>query len=217
MGRKFSKSWGPWVRFQARRGIITFRSSWPPATARALAASKPMIWKQSMFRHSASDGLTFPGMMEEPGWTAGRRISSRPVEGPEAMSRRSLVIRVVSRAKSRGSVQARSDGRAAQGDRPQPVERVLERPRSATQSGAVGAELLPERDRHGVHQVRPSRLDDIGELVSLGCEGAGQAADLGGKRPTEREHRQVKRRRERVVGRLAEVDVVVGIDDLAVV
>ena len=30
----------------------------------------------------------------DPGWTAGSRISSRPVEGPDASSRKSLVIRI---------------------------------------------------------------------------------------------------------------------------
>jgi hypothetical protein len=47
-----------------------------------------------MFSISASTGLTLPGMMDEPGCTAGRRISSSPVVGPELSRRRSLAMRV---------------------------------------------------------------------------------------------------------------------------
>ena len=42
---------------------------------------------------SAKTGLTLPGMMEEPGCTAGSRISSRPVVGPEESRRKSLAMR----------------------------------------------------------------------------------------------------------------------------
>ena len=37
-------------------------------------------------------GLTFPGMIEEPGAMAGRLISLKPARGPEESSRRSLQI-----------------------------------------------------------------------------------------------------------------------------
>ena len=37
-------------------------------------------------------GLTFPGMIELPGWTSGSVISPRPARGPEANQRRSLPI-----------------------------------------------------------------------------------------------------------------------------
>ena len=37
-------------------------------------------------------GLTLPGMIEDPGCTAGSRISPKPVRGPEDSSRRSLQI-----------------------------------------------------------------------------------------------------------------------------
>ena len=78
----------------------------------------------------------------------------------------------------------------------------------------VAAELLAERDRRGVHQVRPAALDHVGELAGLGLErrrrggpGAGQ------QRPSDQPGRgEVDRRREDVVGRLGGVDVVVGMD-----
>ena len=74
----------------------------------------------------------------------------------------------------------------------------------------VAAELLPERHRHGVHQVGPSRLDDVDELDRLGRERVAE--------PVERRHEvvvsglqrgEVDRRREHVVRALTEVDVVV--------
>jgi len=43
---------------------------------------------------SASTGLTLPGMIDDPGCTAGSRISSRPVVGPDDSSRKSLAMRV---------------------------------------------------------------------------------------------------------------------------
>ena len=37
-------------------------------------------------------GLTFPGMMEEPGWVSGRRISPIPHRGPDPIQRTSFAI-----------------------------------------------------------------------------------------------------------------------------
>src|SRR5271157_5252855 len=51
-----------------------------------------MALKQTWFATSGITGLTFPGMMLEPGCMAGRLISLRPARGPEARSLRSLQI-----------------------------------------------------------------------------------------------------------------------------
>ena len=75
-------------------GIITLSSSWPACVASSTARSLPMTWKHTMFSISAIEGLTFPGMIDDPGCTGGRRISSRPVFGPDAIRRRSLAMRV---------------------------------------------------------------------------------------------------------------------------
>ena len=53
-----------------------------------------------MSRHSAITGLTFPGMIDEPGCTGGRVISFIPVVGPEASKRKSFAIRISSSANS---------------------------------------------------------------------------------------------------------------------
>ena len=44
--------------------------------------SQPITWKQTWFTISGTDGLTFPGMIDEPGCTAGsgdlRQARARP-------------------------------------------------------------------------------------------------------------------------------------------
>ena len=45
-----------------------------------------------MRRLSAITGFTFPGMLEEPGWTGGNFSSPRPQRGPEPSQRTSLAI-----------------------------------------------------------------------------------------------------------------------------
>jgi hypothetical protein len=80
----------------ARR--ITGLRSWPAlaigaavlAAATATVMSHPSTWKQTWFTISGTEGLTLPGMIDEPGWTAGRAISDRPARGPMLNSRRSL-------------------------------------------------------------------------------------------------------------------------------
>ena len=41
---------------------------------------------------SAMTGLTFPGMMDEPGWVSGNTISPSPQRGPDPIHRMSLAI-----------------------------------------------------------------------------------------------------------------------------
>ena len=57
--------------FQAMTGIITFSSSCPASAAARIAASQPITWKQTWLTISGTDGFTLPGMIEEPGCTAG--------------------------------------------------------------------------------------------------------------------------------------------------
>ncbi len=84
-------------------GIITFSSSCPACPASMTVRSLPCTWNMAMFIISASTGLTLPGMIDEPGCTGGRRISSRPVVGPEASRRKSLAMRVRSPASVRSA------------------------------------------------------------------------------------------------------------------
>ena len=56
-----------------------------------------------MFRHSAMTGLTLPGMIDDPGCSAGSRSSEMPVRGPDASSRKSLAMRLKSMASARSA------------------------------------------------------------------------------------------------------------------
>ena len=51
-----------------------------------------MTWAATWTVASGSTGFTLPGMIELPGCRSGRKISPRPVRGPEPIQRRSLAI-----------------------------------------------------------------------------------------------------------------------------
>ena len=54
--------------------------------------SQPITWKHTWFTISGIDGFTLPGMIDDPGCTAGSAISPMPARGPMLSSRRSLAI-----------------------------------------------------------------------------------------------------------------------------
>ena len=75
-----------------------------------------------------------------------------------------------------------------------------------------GFHFVLQADRQGVHQVGAAGLDDLVVLLRLPPDGLGQPAQGGIKEELQPfRGRQVHRRREHVVGRLAGVDVVVGV------
>ena len=80
--------------------------------------------------------------------------------------------------------------------------------------GRVAGEHLADADRRGVHQMRAADLDDLVPLLGLGGELARAAARARGSSLLAHDDRRgdVHRGRERVVRRLAHVDVVVGMD-----
>ena len=82
-------------------GIITLSSSCPACAASVTVRSLPSTWNIAMSSISASTGLTLPGMIDDPGCTAGSRISSNPVAGPEESRRKSLAMRIKSCANVR--------------------------------------------------------------------------------------------------------------------
>ena len=73
-------------------GSKALSCSWPASAAIETVTSWPMIWKATWLTTSGMTGLTLPGMMLEPAWTAGRLISLKPARGPDDSSRRSLQI-----------------------------------------------------------------------------------------------------------------------------
>eukprot|EP01139_Manchomonas_bermudensis_P017218 Amastigsp_a516913_19.p2 type:complete len:281 gc:universal Amastigsp_a516913_19:581-1423(+) len=79
----------------------------------------------------------------------------------------------------------------------------------------VARELLPERHRHRVHQMRAPDLDDTLERRGLGRKGVAQGAHCRQKLRAELEHcGDVHRGGERVIRRLRHVDVVVRVHGL---
>ena len=48
-------------------GIITFNSSWPESAAASIVASHPITWKHTWLTISGTEGLTLPGMIDDPG------------------------------------------------------------------------------------------------------------------------------------------------------
>jgi hypothetical protein len=82
--------------------------------------------------------------------------------------------------------------------------------------GRIAAELLAEGDGHGIHQVRPTRLDDVVELTRLRLERRRQLVERRQEAVDELvEGGEVHSRREDVVRRLAHVHVVVRMHALA--
>src|SRR6266542_637002 len=79
-------------RFRASRGTKTFSSKCPCMPPIAIAWSLPITCAATWVTTSGITGLTFPGMIELPFCSSGRKISASPARGPEPMKRRSLAI-----------------------------------------------------------------------------------------------------------------------------
>jgi hypothetical protein len=73
-------------------GIITFSSKLPCCPPTVTVTWFPITWAQTIISASLITGFTLPGMIELPGWIAGRLISARPLVGPLASQRMSLAI-----------------------------------------------------------------------------------------------------------------------------
>src|SRR5581483_1015860 len=229
-------------RLRAMTGSMTLSSRFPAEPPKATAASLPTTWAQTWQTASAATGFTFPGMIDDPGWRSGRRISASPVRGPDDSHRMSLAILYSETAMVRTAPDAStSASRAPWASKWFLASRRSVRPglrsfsssmTDGAKSGGAGidglqpldavadlgrppAELLAERHRRGVHQVGPARFHDPGELGGLGLERLGQRR--------QRRHQlllaggvgaEVDGGREHVVGTLRGVDVVVGVDPL---
>ena len=63
-----------------------------------------------MAASSAITGLILPGMIDEPGCSAGRLISASPVLGPDDSRRKSLEMRMTSSARLRSAETDRRHG-----------------------------------------------------------------------------------------------------------
>ena len=78
-------------RLRAISGTKTFSSKWPCMPPIAIAASLPITCAATCVTTSGMTGLTLPGMIEEPFWSSGRKISARP--GARAGAEEAQVVR----------------------------------------------------------------------------------------------------------------------------
>ncbi|CAM2158157.1 conserved hypothetical protein [Paraburkholderia tropica] len=107
-------------------------------------------------------------------------------------------------------VQAGADRRAALREFVEMRQRGFHMLDAVIELRDVARELLAERERRGVLQVRAADLDDVAELLRLGRERVAQRLQRGQQMLDDADGgRDVHGRREHVVGRLAAIDVVV--------
>ena len=71
---------------------MTFSWKLPDWPATVIAASLPMTCAATIATASGITGLTLPGMIDDPGCSAGSEISANPDCGPEFIQRKSLAI-----------------------------------------------------------------------------------------------------------------------------
>ncbi len=93
------------------------------------------------------------------------------------------------------------------------LRRLLDIVGAALDARGPAAELLAERHRHRVLQVRPAHLQHVRERARLLLQRRRQAARGVHERPHADEQRDARRRGEHVVGGLSHVHVVVRVDE----
>ena len=111
-------------------------------------------------------------------------------------------------------VQPGADRRRAQIDLQQQRACVLEVTQLLLQVHREGCELLPQCHRYRILQLGASKLEDVLELLALVIEGVGELLDRMRQLPKHVVEGHPEARWEGVVGGLAVVDVVVGVDDV---
>ncbi len=110
-------------------------------------------------------------------------------------------------------VDAGADGGAADGEFGEGVEGAVEAFFAVAELGGVAGELLAEADGRGVLEVGASDLDDGVPGLGVGFELGGHGVERGEEVVADGQGRgEVHGGREGVVGGLAHVDVVVGVD-----
>jgi len=154
---------------------MTFNSSCPAEVAQAIVVSLPITRKQTIDRHSAMTGLTLPGMIELPGWTAGNVISAKPVIGPDDISRRSSLILIRSTAMRAARRRPRASG-ASNGSPGRDARRRGACVRSARRGSGPPARCT----RLGVEAGAHGRSADV--LLGDRIRGGSQAIDPPAKR-----------------------------------
>src|SRR5919199_312566 len=128
-------------------GLKTFNSKLPCEPAKPMAASLPTTCTATIVIASDCVGFTLPGMIDEPGSFSGRMSSPSPLRGPDASTRMSFAtfIRL-------------------------PASVAIDPGDVAVELRDVAGELLTERERDGVLQVRAPDLHDVVEVLAAAVE-----------------------------------------------
>ncbi|KAI1693803.1 hypothetical protein DdX_20443 [Ditylenchus destructor] len=125
----------------------------------------------------------------------------------------SLIATVMSSAQPSGALSRAHCGAADRELADTAVERALDPRAAAHQLRSIAREFLPQRQRGRVLGVGTADLDDMVPGFCLGGERSGQLLQRRQQQIARRQHRRdVQRGREAVVGRLAHIDVIVGMD-----
>src|SRR5256712_13998392 len=82
----------------------------PACAPQATAVSLPIPWKHPWLTDPGIGGFTLPGMIDEPGCTAGIRTSPNPARGPDTSRRMSLQMLDTSIAAVRIPLEMRTNG-----------------------------------------------------------------------------------------------------------
>src|SRR5919108_3605428 len=145
--------WIDWSRLRAISGMRTLSSNCPWSPPTVIAVSLPITWALTWSTTSGSTGFTFPGMIDEPFWSSGSRISPIPARGdrgdPAARAPEGLVDHA-------GEGEPGAAGGRAPGQRPGDRQRHRDHGRRAP--GAVRAQRA-----HPADGAQPAPVDTPAE------------------------------------------------------
>src|SRR5690242_9256481 len=128
---------------------------------------------------SGITGLTLPGMIDEPGCSAGNSISFNPVMGPLDIRRRSLETRISSRARLRRAEEATAMGNwlCMAGRRPPAMPGAL-RQEAQRQGGEAGMAVDPGPHRGAAQAQLEQPLGGVLDFAGGGFHGGGVGGEL---------------------------------------
>ena len=162
---------------------MTLSSRSDPVWLNATVASLPTTRATTIVSDSMMTGFTLPGMIDDPGWVAGRASSARPARGPIPRSRMSDAIFQVLRAAARmapwaaiGTSRVAWAWKWLGASRTGSVSQLGQAGARPGREGRMGIDPGPDRgpaERHGQELVA-GRLDPPDRLLDL----AGIAAEL---------------------------------------
>ena len=132
------------------------------------------------------------------------RASPRPVIWRSCSTTRKIYCR--------GRAQARADGRAAQVHHAQAFFALVDAPAVAGNGLGIGATFRAQRHEHRILKLGAADLDHVGKRLFLLLERLQQHDDFPLQLAQAADGGHAERRREGVVGRLVQVEVIVRVD-----